>query len=79
MELPGCRGPRSGTPAALGRPDPKRRRGKGCRTVPRLPWIAVVICEAVFGTGVVSGVVTGTGVQTGEGAAADLKAAGVLG
>lgn len=38
-----------------------------------------MICEAVFGTGVVSGVVTGTGAQAKEGAAADLKAAGVLG
>lgn len=46
---------------------------------PHLPWTAVEICEVVFGIGVVSGVVTGTKARTGEGAEADLKAAGVLG
>lgn len=46
---------------------------------PHLPWRAVVICEVAFGIGVVSGVVTGIKAQTGEGAVADLKAAGVLG
>lgn len=44
-----------------------------------LLWRAVVIYEVVFEIGVVSGVVTGTKAQTGEGAVADLKAAGVLG
>lgn len=60
-------------------PDLKRRREKGCRTAHRLPWRVVVICEAAFGSGVVSGYGTGTGAQTGEGAAVALKAAGVLG
>lgn len=45
---------------------------------PRLPSRADAICEAAFG--IVSGVVvTGTGAQAGEGAAAGLTAAGVLG
>lgn len=41
--------------------------------VHHLPWKAAVTCEAVFGTGVV--VVTVMGVQTGEGAVVDQKAA----
>lgn len=64
---------------APGQPAPKRRGGKGCRMAPRLPWRAVVICEAAFGIGVASVVGTGIGTQTGEGAEADLRAAVVLG
>lgn len=77
--LPGCHGPRSGSPAALGLPGLKTQREKGCRTAPHLPWRAVVTCEAAFGIGAVSGAETGTGAPSGEGAAADLMAAGVLG
>lgn len=74
MGLPGCHGPRSGSPGALGLPGSKRQREKGCRMVPRLPWRAVGICEAVFGTGAA----IETGAQTEEAAAMDLTAAGVL-
>lgn len=63
---------------ALAPPDSKRQREKGCRTAPHLPWRAGVICEAAFESGVVSGTETGTEALTGERAAADLMAAGVL-
>lgn len=61
------------------RADPKWR-GKGCQTAHRLPWRAAAIAEAAAEIGAASsGAATETRAQTGEGAAADPKVAGVLG
>lgn len=75
MELPECRGPRSGSLAPPRPPDLKKQKEKGFLTAPLLPLRAAVICVAAFEIGVV----TGSGAQSGVGASEGLMAAGVLG